>query len=181
MRHHQGFTIKPTLKSARIFHFCTWRFPKQGPKSSRHRASFQFGYTKNGDSRWRSAGLCDCRKWNIAAKKFCNAFDGQVEKLSYDMHADFKWCTDYKEHLADICMILNIPSTFPQRYVPTRWLSILGVTNNNINLLPALTVFTTASCPKRIKLYTRTCLKGNDLVRWYRQYRCEQFSEQFEY
>ena len=82
-----------------------------------------------------------CHYAHNAAKKFCSAFNGEVEKLLTDLHTDFKWCTEYKDLLADICLVLGTTRAIPKRYVPHRWLSVLDVTNGAVKLLKALTLF----------------------------------------
>ena len=82
-----------------------------------------------------------CHHLHNASKQFCSAFGGEVEKLLNDLHTDFKWCSEHKELLADLCLILGIKPSAPSRYVPHRWLSILDVSKKVLHLKDALTLF----------------------------------------
>lgn len=64
-----------------------------------------------------------------------------METLLNDLHTDFKWCSENKELLADLCIILGLEPSSPSRYVPHRWLSILDVTKRVLYLSDALNLF----------------------------------------
>ena len=53
-----------------------------------------------------------------AEKAFCQPFQGLVESLMRDLHTDFHWSTDLLDKLFDICTILGVTASKPERYVP---------------------------------------------------------------
>lgn len=57
------------------------------------------------------------------------------------MYNDFKWSSDMKAKLGDICVILGLKPTVPERYVPHRWLSILDVSLDTLRLFDAYILF----------------------------------------
>lgn len=65
-----------------------------------------------------------CHHAQNAAKVFCKPFDRHVERLLTDLYNDFKWSPDMRELLEEICIILGLKYTMPQRYVSHRWLSV---------------------------------------------------------
>ena len=71
-----------------------------------------------------------------SAKQFCVPFSKHIENLCDNVY--FKWSQDLREHLRDICMILDITYTIPERYVPPRWLSIYNISMNLDRLWDAL-------------------------------------------
>ncbi len=50
-----------------------------------------------------------------AGKAFSLPFNGHLEQMFGAIATDFKWCTDYREYLEEICEILNIKYTVPER------------------------------------------------------------------
>ena len=75
------------------------------------------------------------------AKQFCMPFNKHVENLCDKLYFDFKWSQDLREHLWDICMILDITYTILERYFPHRWLSIYDVSMNLDRSSDALVIF----------------------------------------
>jgi hypothetical protein len=75
-----------------------------------------------------------CHHAHNAAKKFSAQFDHILEALFVDIHTDFKWSTDLRDFLREICAILDIKFTRPERYAGTRWLSVYDVTVDTIRL-----------------------------------------------
>ena len=63
-------------------------------------------------------------------------FNKNIENLCDNVY--FKWSQDLREHLRDICLILDITCTIPERYVPPRWLSIYNISMNLDRLCDAL-------------------------------------------
>ena len=59
-----------------------------------------------------------CHHAQICAKNFCVSFGGEVEELLKDLHTDFRWSAEMKDKLFDLCHILGIKATSPERYVP---------------------------------------------------------------
>ena len=82
-----------------------------------------------------------CHHIHNACKRVCKPFDYHVEGLVRDMFNDFKWSSDLREFLSEICTCLRIKFTSPECYVATRWLSVLDVTIDTLRLLDAYTIF----------------------------------------
>ncbi|KAK7487557.1 hypothetical protein BaRGS_00021259 [Batillaria attramentaria] len=82
-----------------------------------------------------------CHHAHNAAKRFCAPFLHHVEGLLSDVYTDFKWSVEQKERLFDICLVLNIKPSTPERYVPHRWLSVLDVSLDTLRLLDAYTLY----------------------------------------
>lgn len=76
-----------------------------------------------------------------AAKAFCKPFGNTVEGLLNDIYIDFKWSSDMKARMGDICVILGLKPTVPERYVPHRWLSILDVSLDTLRLFDVYILF----------------------------------------
>lgn len=55
-----------------------------------------------------------------ATKHFCSPFNNTVEKLFIDLHNDFKWSTDLREYIAEICTMMSINFTMPERFISHR-------------------------------------------------------------
>ena len=74
-------------------------------------------------------------------RAFCKPFNYWVEGLFGDLHTDFKWSSDLKEALAEMCLLLGVKFTVPERFVPHRWLSAHDLAVSTIRLLDVLKVF----------------------------------------
>lgn len=92
-----------------------------------------------------------CHHVHNAAKSFCKVFGYCVEQLYNDVFNDFKWSADLRELLQEICCMLNIKYTMPQRYVSHRWLSVYDVALDTLRLFDCLTVFYFAWLPESEK------------------------------
>ncbi|CAC5358598.1 unnamed protein product [Mytilus coruscus] len=68
-----------------------------------------------------------CNHAHNARKAFCKPFHGFAEHLMSDIVEDYKWSTDQRQALEEICGSLNIKYTMPQNYVPHKWLSVYDV------------------------------------------------------
>ena len=82
-----------------------------------------------------------CHHAHNAAKKLCAPFQGLLERLLHDLYTDFKWSTDQRETLQQICLIAGVKYTKVPQYVPHRWLSILDVSLSTLNKMDALILF----------------------------------------
>ena len=82
-----------------------------------------------------------CHHMQIIAKQFCSPFNGKLEKLYNAFFTDFKWCSEYKLYLSEICSLLNVPYTMPQMCSGTRWLSSYDRALETINLMDAYLIF----------------------------------------
>ena len=56
------------------------------------------------------------------------------------LNQDFQHSPDLRDSLKSICALLGVSFTSPERYVPSRWLSVFAVTNDTMRMLPALIV-----------------------------------------
>lgn len=61
-----------------------------------------------------------CHHIHNGCKKFCGHFGGVVEKLADDWHTDFKYSTDLREYLQEICTILQCAYHIPKQRIPHR-------------------------------------------------------------
>ena len=82
-----------------------------------------------------------CHHIHNVAKRFCKPFESFVESLFNDLFNDFRWSTDLRDWLCDICMLLGVKYTMPERYVPHRWLSVFDISVDTTRLMQAYTVF----------------------------------------
>ena len=64
-----------------------------------------------------------CHHANNASKRLCAPFEQCSEKLANDLHTDNKWSVDLREWLADVCSVIGIKFTMPERHISHRWLS----------------------------------------------------------
>lgn len=81
-----------------------------------------------------------CHHVHNACKKFCSPFDMWIEKMATDLHNDIKWSPDLKIILCEICEMLSLPYTIPQRFLSHRWLSCYDVSAPNIVMMDAFRV-----------------------------------------
>ena len=82
-----------------------------------------------------------CHHAHNAAKKFSGKFDRHVESVFIHINTDFKWSTDLRELLIELCSLLNITFTMPERYSDTRWLSVYDVAVDTLRLMDVYTLF----------------------------------------
>lgn len=54
---------------------------------------------------------------------------------------------EQRELFFQLCVVLGIKPTMPERYVPHRWLSVLDVTLDTMRLFDALTLYTASFIP----------------------------------
>ena len=76
-----------------------------------------------------------------AAKAFAKPFKSWLEGLFADIHTGFKWSPDLKEALAEICEILGVKFTAPERFLSHRFLSAFNLAVDTNRLLDAYTLF----------------------------------------
>ena len=81
-----------------------------------------------------------CHHMHNATKYFCKLFDGSVQGLLGDLFTDFKWSVDLRETLAEMCLLLRVSYTMPQRFVPHRWLSCYEIALSTLRMMDVLTV-----------------------------------------
>ena len=100
-----------------------------------------------------------CHHIHNACKQFCKPFDNWAEYLQSDIHNDVKWSPDLcqylqsdihndvkwspdlRQYLEEICSILGIKFTMPQRFLDHRWLSCYDECSSNIVMMDAFHIF----------------------------------------
>lgn len=81
-----------------------------------------------------------CHHAHNASKRISEKFDKFVEAMFWAAYADFQYSADLVDMLREICCLLNVSYTMPERYVPTRWLSVLEVSTDTLRLFDAYTI-----------------------------------------
>lgn len=76
-----------------------------------------------------------------ATKKFCKEFDFHVESLFSDLNTDFKWSAQLKLKLEELCDILMLKYSPPERYLSHRWLSCYDVAVETLRMWDVLSIF----------------------------------------
>jgi len=82
-----------------------------------------------------------CHHMHNACKQFCKPFENWVEYLQSDIHNDVKWSPDLHQYLEEICMMLGIKFTMPQRFLHHGWLSCYDVCSSNMTMMDAFKAF----------------------------------------
>nr|XP_019923958.2 uncharacterized protein LOC109619082 [Crassostrea gigas] len=82
-----------------------------------------------------------CHRLHNASKKLCAPFDYWVESLFTDLHTDHRWSVDLREKLAEVCEILGIKFTTPERFVSHRWTTCYDIAAGTLRLWDAYYVF----------------------------------------
>jgi hypothetical protein len=82
-----------------------------------------------------------CHHVHNACKAFCKPFEYHVEGLFNDLHNDFMWSSDLKAALQEICLLMNIKFTMPERFVGHRWLSAYDCSCSTSRMFDAFEVF----------------------------------------
>ena len=93
----------------------------------------------------------NCHHVHNAVRVFCSYFENHIEYLCDDIHMDTKWSPDIKEWLRELCEILDCNFHTPKERVPHRWLSVLDVSADILEMLPALLCMYFAYVPKDMK------------------------------
>jgi hypothetical protein len=81
-----------------------------------------------------------CHHVHNICKNFCGEFERVVESLQDDIHTDFKYSTDLRQYLQEICNILKCPYHRPKERISHRWLSVYDCLEPNNKMLLALKV-----------------------------------------
>ena len=82
-----------------------------------------------------------CHHVHNACKKFCSVFEHWAEGLFTDLHNDTKWSPDLREFMSEICELLHIKFTVPERFVSHRWPSAYDLSVSTLRSMDALQVF----------------------------------------
>lgn len=92
-----------------------------------------------------------CHHIHNASKKFCKPFDNHLESLFTDLHNDHKWSRDLQDFLAEMCELLDVQFTVPERFVPHRWLSAYDVGHSTKRMFKAFVLFYYGFLPSDMK------------------------------
>ena len=92
-----------------------------------------------------------CHHVHNSVKRFSQPFQSYLEDLFTDIHNDFKWSTDQKELLQEVCELLNIKYTTPERFLEHRWLSAFDLSSSTSILMDAYLVIYHAFLSKEDK------------------------------
>ena len=68
-----------------------------------------------------------------ASKKITEQFDEFIKILFRDLFKDLKWSPDLRSYMKELAELVGVSFTMPERYVPTRWLSVLNCANDFLN------------------------------------------------
>ncbi|KAH3842991.1 hypothetical protein DPMN_116497 [Dreissena polymorpha] len=82
-----------------------------------------------------------CHHMHNCSKKLCEPFTRYLESLFNDVHADFQYCSEYAEMLAQICAVIVVTYCKPARFIPHRWLSAYDLSVQTTMLLDAYVLF----------------------------------------
>ena len=82
-----------------------------------------------------------CHHIHNAVKKFCQEFNFHAEGLFSDLHTDFKWSAQLKLKLEELCAILTVKYSPPERNLRHRWLSCYDVAVETLRMWDILTLF----------------------------------------
>ena len=101
-----------------------------------------------------------CHHIHNACKRFCNPFQKYLEYLFIDLHNDFQFSSDQKQLLSEICELLEIKYTTPERFLEHRWLSAYDVALSTDILFDAYIICYHSFLSKEDKtLYTQRVLE----------------------
>mgnify|MGYP001606756747 CR=1 FL=1 len=105
-----------------------------------------------------------CHHIHNASKELCKPFKRHAESLFSDLHTDFKFSTDLRDALAEVCETMGMTFTMLQRFISHRYITILKIVQpstfphhrwlscydlavETLNMIDALTVFYSAFLP----------------------------------
>ena len=92
-----------------------------------------------------------CHHIHNASKKLSAHFEGWVEGLLTDLHTDHKWSVDMRDKLFEICSLIGVAHSRPERFVSHRWLSCYDVSLDTLRMWDAYVIFYFAFLPKENK------------------------------
>ncbi|XP_052282792.1 uncharacterized protein LOC127879778 [Dreissena polymorpha] len=92
-----------------------------------------------------------CHHIHNGTKKFCAPFDSWVEDLFSALCTDHKYCVDLRDSLAEVCNLLGIKFTAPERFLSHRWLSAYDLAVSTLRMWSAYQVFYYAFIDKAFK------------------------------
>ena len=92
-----------------------------------------------------------CHHMHNGTKKFAGPFNSWIEDLFYNIYSDHKWSVDLRDSLSEICHILSIKFTKPERFLSHRWLSAYDVSTGTLRMWEAYRVFYYAYVEKALQ------------------------------
>ena len=95
-------------------HWHTWKFQQEITSNKKCIAKKPLTnlYEMNSRHRWRL-----CHYMHNSSKKLCVPCEKYLEKLFNDLHADFQYCSEYRE-MSQICGVLGVTYSKPARCLP---------------------------------------------------------------
>ena len=82
-----------------------------------------------------------CHHLHNSSKRLCAPFSYYLEGLFLDLHNDFKYSPDLQKHMSEVCEILGVTYSIPERFVSHRWLSAYDISLSTNILMDAYVVF----------------------------------------
>lgn len=82
-----------------------------------------------------------CHHIHNAVKRFCGPFDSWVERLFFDLHTDFKWSSESRELMSELCFLFSVKYTMQGRFIPHRWLSAYDIALSTQRLYDVYRIF----------------------------------------
>lgn len=82
-----------------------------------------------------------CHHLHNSCKKLCAPFDAYLEDLFTDLYNDFKWSSDLAELMTQLCEVLGLSFTKPERFISHRWLAAYDLAMSTEILFDAFQVF----------------------------------------
>ncbi|GFR99492.1 hypothetical protein ElyMa_001046400 [Elysia marginata] len=79
----------------------------------------------------------------ILLKSFVNLskFEHCVERLFDDLHIDFKWSSESRDLIAELCFLFDLNYSVQPRFVPHRWLSAYDIALATLRLYDVYRLF----------------------------------------
>ena len=97
-----------------------------------------------------------CNHVHNITKALCEPFESWLERLFTDLHLDFKYCTQYKKIMTEICRICDVNFTASKRFISHRWLNAYDQAIETSRLLNVYIIFYSAFLPVHLReQYTR--------------------------
>ena len=92
-----------------------------------------------------------CHHAHGVSKALCKPFDYWLERLFMDLYLDFKYCTEYKVSMTDICLLAGVNFTVPSRFTNQRWLNAHDQSLETSRLFDLYLIFYSAFLPVHLR------------------------------
>ncbi|KAJ8017743.1 hypothetical protein HOLleu_44630 [Holothuria leucospilota] len=103
-----------------------------------------------------------CHHIHNSVKQFCSHFENTVEQLCDDLNNDIKRSADVKSWLQELCGIYSCVFHTPNERIPHRWLSVLDVSSDILNMLPAILCMYFSYVPNNLKHLYKELMQVKD-------------------